>query len=287
MKPHLIAWLIALIAVLMASFVYVSRQTTARTTDRPETPEDVVERALDLLELDLSALRPDTQDAIRAAAVLAEEGVITSAKAAYLLGRQYEREQNFRGAEGMFKKAIALEPDWSRPYASLGDLLGLHSLGRTDEAMEVLQKATRLDPEWGRPHGIMAVIYRSEGRLEASRSELELALKYMPGDITQLNNYANLLVDLKLYDEAEAYYRRAIESFPEQPKPYYNLACLYALVGRKEETLANLREAFQRDEQLRYLALEDKDFASLQGDPAFEALVRRGEVAGVQGGSAP
>lgn len=274
-KPHLVAWLIALFAVLLASLVYVSRQTTARTADRLESPEAIVERALTLLEGDVNALRADTQRAIRAAAVLAEDGVVSSAKGAYLLGRQCEREQNFQAAEGLFKKAIALEPEWSWPYASLGDLLGLHSFGRTQEAMDVLQKCVRLDPAWGRPYGIMAVILRAEGRLDEALVQAELALKYMSGDITPLNNYANLLVDLKRYDEAETYYRRAIESFPEHPKPYYNLACLYALIGRKDNALENLREAFRRYDRLRYDALEDEDFASLRGDPAFDALIHR------------
>ncbi len=277
MKHHVIVWLVAIATVALASLVHVNRQTTARTADGLDDPTAVADRAISQLEQDPNALRTETQAAVRAAAVLAESGAINSAKGAYLLARQYERETDFRAAEGLYKKAIALEPEWSWPYGSLGNLLVLHSIGRSEEAMSVLQKCIKLDPTWGRPYSIIAVLLRSEQRYEEALAPAELALKYWPDSIVPLNNYANLLVDLKRFDEAEIYYRRAIESFPEHPKPYYNLACLYTLADRKAEALANLDLAFQRSDSLRYEALDDADFASLKGDPDFESLVHRGD----------
>lgn len=278
MKHHLLLWRIALLAALVASLVYVTRQTKARGRDVLEAPENVTDRALSLLDTDTNALREDTQEAIRLAAVYALGGLSTSAEAAYLMGRQYEREQNFQGAEGQFKKAIALAPEWNWPYASLGNLLGRHSFGRTEEAKATLQKAIELDPEWGRPYGILAVILRAEGKFDEALVQAELALKYMPDDISPLNNYANLLVDLNRFEEAGDYFRRAIEAFPEHPKPYYNLACLQALSGQTDEALANLTEAFKRSDALRLEALSDADFASLREDPRFVALVHRGKT---------
>jgi len=277
MKHHVIVWLIALSTVALASLVHITRQTTARTADDFSDPVAVAERAISLLDSDPNALREETQAAVRAAAVLADSGAISSPKGAYLLGRQYERENDFRAAEGLYKKAIALEPEWSWPYGSLGNLLVLHSIGRSEEAMSALQKCIKLDPTWGRPYSIMAVLLRAEKRYEEALVPAELALEYWPDSIVPLNNYANLLVDLKRYDEAEVYYRRAIESFPDHPKPYYNLACLYTLIDRKKDALANLDKAFQRSDSLRYEALDDLDFAALQGDPDFESLVRRGD----------
>lgn len=278
MKHHWLLWRIALVMSLVASLVYVSRQTTARGPGGLDSPEDVSRRALALLDTDANALHEDTQEAIRVAAVYAANGLDNSAEGAYLLGWQHEREQNFQSAEAYFKKAIALAPEWSWPYASLGNLLGRYSFGRVEEAKETLRKAIALEPTWGRPYGIMAIILRAEGNYEEALAQTELALRYMPGDITPLNNYANLLVDLKRYDEAEVYFRRAIESFPEHPKPYYNLACLDALMGRTDEALANLTEAFKRSDALRLEAASDGDFANLREDPRFDALVRRGQA---------
>lgn len=278
MKHHLALWAVALIAVLLASVVYLSRQTRARSSSLPDDPEAVIALALELLDSDVNAIRPETQNAIRAGAVVAEDGRVTSAQGAYILGRQYERERNFQRAEGLYKKAIALYPEWSLPYTSLASLLGLHSFGRVEEAKEALRKAIELDPEFGRPYGILGIILRAEGRFEEALEPAQMALKYMPDDISSLNNYANLLLDLKRFDEAEDYFRRAISRFPEHPTPYYNLACLHALLGKKQEALENLREAFQRTDALRYEALDDPDLASLHDDPEFQNLVHRGKT---------
>lgn len=271
-------WRVALFTAVVAALVYVSRQTTARGPGGLESPEVVNARALSLLDMDPNALLAETQEAVRVAAVYAQSGMNPGAEGAYLMARQYEREQNYPGAEGYYKKAIALAPEWSWPYASLGKLLGQYSFGRTEEAKATLEKAITLEPTWGRPYGILAVLLRAEGDFEAALVQSELALRYMPGDISPLNNHANLLVDLERYDEAEVYFRRAIESFPEHPKPYYNLACLYAILGRNDDALANLTEAFTRSDALRLEAIADLDFAGLREDPRFEALVRRGQV---------
>lgn len=275
MKSHLLLWSVALGVTLLASLVYLSRNSNAYAPQPDRDVNALVDRALNLLEQDVNILHHDTQAAIREASVYVEDGAVSSARGAYLLALQYKREQNFQGAEALLKRAIALDPAWSWPYAELGNLLGRHSFQRSDEAMEALQKCVELDPEWGRPYNILAVILRAQGRFEEARAEAEKALKYMPDDISPLNNYANLLVDLKRFDEAESFFRKAIESYPEHPKPYYNLACLFSLEGRTDEALQSLREAFQRSDLLRREATEDADLAPLRGNPAFEALVSR------------
>jgi Flp pilus assembly protein TadD len=275
MKSHLLLWLVTLVVVLMASLVYLSRNSDARAPDPAEDPDALTARAIALLEQDVNVLQHQTQAAIREAAIFVERGTVSSAHGAYLLALQYKREQNFQGAEALFKRAIALDPEWSWPYAGLGNLLGRHSFLRTEEAMEVLRKSVELDPEWGRPYNIMAVILRAQGYFEEARVEAELALKYMPNELSPLNNYANLLVDLERFEEAETYFARAIESNPEHPKPYYNLACLHSLRGHTEEALVNLKEAFERSDLLRREAIDDADLAPLRNNAEFQALVVR------------
>jgi len=275
MRSHLLLWSLALVATLVASLVYWSRNSIAQAPAPPRDVDGLVNRAIEMLEADVNVLQKETQAAIRQASVYVEGGAELTAQGAYLLALQYKREQNFSGAEALFKRAIALDPDWSWPYAELGNLLGRHSFQRTEEAMEALRKCVEIDPEWGRPYNIMAVILRAGGNYEEARIAAELALKYMPDDISPLNNYANLLVDLERFDEAEVYFRRAIDSYPEHPKPYYNLACLYSLRNRPDDALRYLREAFNRSDLLRREATEDSDLYALRDIPEFQALVRR------------
>jgi mannose-6-phosphate isomerase-like protein (cupin superfamily) len=52
----------------------------------------------------------------------------------------------------------------------------------------------------------------------------------------------------------------------------YNLACCEALTGRKEDAIAHLRVAVEKQPRLRNLATQDTDFDSLRGEPAFREL---------------
>lgn len=65
----------------------------------------------------------------------------------------------------------------------------------------------------------------------------------------------------------------------------YNLACLYALDAQSERAMARLGEAVQLQPDLALHAKHDTDFASLAGDPAFQAFiahVRDAELVGAQ-----
>jgi hypothetical protein len=55
---------------------------------------------------------------------------------------------------------------------------------------------------------------------------------------------------------------------------HYNLACLEALEGRRDEALAALRKAIRLRPQLAEWARKDDDFESLREESAFRSLVR-------------
>ena len=52
----------------------------------------------------------------------------------------------------------------------------------------------------------------------------------------------------------------------------YDVACYEALLGRRDEALADLRRAVERDPRIRAHAPTDDDFASLRDDPEFLAI---------------
>ena len=53
----------------------------------------------------------------------------------------------------------------------------------------------------------------------------------------------------------------------------YNLACCEALAGRKEDAIAHLRVAYERQPGLRDFATKDTDLDALRDEPAFRELV--------------
>ncbi len=84
--------------------------------------------------------------------------------------------------------------------------------------------------------------------------------------------YANVLYQLKRYDESTAAYHHALELGAAIQTCTYNIACNYALLGKTDEALFWLRKAldlgFLEEQTLR----TDTDFDALRSDPRFREL---------------
>ena len=53
---------------------------------------------------------------------------------------------------------------------------------------------------------------------------------------------------------------------------HYDIACYESLLGRRDEAIANLKTAIERDPRIAQHAPKDEDFASLREDPEFLAI---------------
>jgi tetratricopeptide (TPR) repeat protein len=67
--------------------------------------------------------------------------------------------------------------------------------------------------------------------------------------------------------------RGILHRYPGNALALYNIACMEALLGKKDDALAHLGEALEKSERLGDNARTDEDFASLRGDERFEELV--------------
>jgi tetratricopeptide (TPR) repeat protein len=76
----------------------------------------------------------------------------------------------------------------------------------------------------------------------------------------------------KRYDEARALLLEGLEVHPGNTSLLYDLACVEALMGEKDEALEHLREAMTNP-RLREHAQKDADFDSLRDDPRFSAAL--------------
>ena len=74
--------------------------------------------------------------------------------------------------------------------------------------------------------------------------------------------------------DSEAAVRIMEEVYAERPddaSTLYDLACFESLAGHREEALAHLRQAFERDPSMREHARDDTDLDPIRDDPAFPA----------------
>jgi hypothetical protein len=67
--------------------------------------------------------------------------------------------------------------------------------------------------------------------------------------------------------------RGILHKYPGNALALYNIACMEAILGKKDDALTHLGEAIAGWERLRENAQTDDDFASLRGDKRFEELI--------------
>jgi len=84
---------------------------------------------------------------------------------------------------------------------------------------------------------------------------------------------ARPLYEAGRYAEAADKGLELLESRPDQPYLYYNVACCESLVGRSGAAVEHLRRAIEMWEGCRAMAREDSDFDPVREEPAFESLV--------------
>jgi tetratricopeptide (TPR) repeat protein len=270
MKQHIAIWSIVTMIFFVAASVPVLRQAVLTPTTAEETASDIVAAAIGYLQVDPGALERMTQNAVRRASVVVDEGREYSAEGSYLLGLQYHRERNGQGAEALYKRSIAQRDDWSWPYIGLGRLLRGY---RNVEAEGALRKAIALDPDWSWPHSNLGFFLRAAGRLDEAEAVAQQAMALGPGEITPIICYANVLKVKGLYEEALGQYLKAFALKPTSSRAHYNLACVYSLLGRPEEALPHLAEAIKGVEEFRVDARYDSDFDPIEELPAFRKLL--------------
>jgi quercetin dioxygenase-like cupin family protein len=74
------------------------------------------------------------------------------------------------------------------------------------------------------------------------------------------------------FEQALAVIDADLQQRPEHPALLYESACYEALLGRRDDAIAHLRQALEREPRFAKSALADEDFASLAEDPEFVAL---------------
>ncbi len=119
----------------------------------------------------------------------------------YLLGVEAYNKVTKEGlieAEGLFRKALQLDPQLARAYVGLADvqcyLIDLGSAPSVEEAlskmMEAGKKAVQLDPDDGATHYALGLAYNFHGKLEQALAEFDRAEALSPSDADLLLNIA-------------------------------------------------------------------------------------------------
>jgi serine/threonine protein kinase/Flp pilus assembly protein TadD len=172
----------------------------------------------------------------------------------YLRGRQYFRQfrrKSIEFAKTMFARAIEIDPNYAGAYAGLADC---HSYlymfwDVTDEHLREADRASRkaveLDPELAEAHVARGVAISLGKRHDEAGEEFETAIRLNPRFFEAYYFCARGHYARGHSEQAVDWFQRAIEARPEDYQAPSLLGSALAGLGRKEESDAAYRSAFE------------------------------------------
>ncbi len=188
---------------------------------------------------------------------------------AFTEGRQLQWKEGDAATIPFHKRAVELDPNFARAYASLG--MAYNNIGDSQESMKNFTKAFELrDRVSDRERFYIEASYYSfvTGELpKANQSYREWIAAY-PDDYVP---YANLPIDdvsLAEYEKAAESARRAIQLAPDSGGGYSNLMGAYISLDRLDEAKAIYEEAIAKKPDIEFLRESRYYIAFLQNDEA-------------------
>jgi TolB-like protein/DNA-binding winged helix-turn-helix (wHTH) protein/Tfp pilus assembly protein PilF len=220
---------------------------------------------------------------------------------------KFRFEGDWEGAQKELRRAVDLNPGYADAHLWMGlfeDMVGkaqdacasfytAHELdplnpsvgqhvawclfgdGKYDQAIEEARKNVELEPRQVNTRESLAEMYELRGRLAEAVSEYEKTVEISSGD--QCSQLALAHAEAVFGQRAEAE-RILNESKAHSDKDPYCLSFAYVGLGRNEEAIRSLEEAFREHSAGMKLIDSEWRFTPLKQDPRFQALVRRAGV---------
>jgi TolB-like protein/Tfp pilus assembly protein PilF len=250
----------------------------------------------------------ETYPKAKAAAMKALEIDDQLAEAHAALGQaQMFFDWNLAAAEAEFKRAIDLNPNYATAYQWYADCLAV--MGRTEEALEQMKHARELEPLSEILNRDTGRVFYYARRYDEAIAQCQVALEMNPRFYPALLTLGDIYTQKQYYREAISHYEQAVKLIPgmammkallasatarsgrrreaqqmldgfldssnDRPVPAFDLAVVYAGLGRKDEAFAQLEQAYQdRFYRLVYLGV-DPLFDPLRSDARFKDLLNR------------
>ncbi len=193
-------------------------------------------------------------------------------------GLAFALRKDFVKAQKEFETAIQLDPKlyeayyfYARTSFQRGDL---------SRAAELYEQASRLNPDDYQAVSLLVAVYHGLGReAEAAatqRRALQLTERHIeihPDDPRALYLGAGILVRMGDLERGFEWAHRALEIDPDETSILYNVACVYALLNRKEDAIQCLEKVMEHGTFYKNWAAKDSDLDSIRSDPRFQVLL--------------
>ncbi len=156
------------------------------------------------------------------------------------LGIAYRGVGKLPEAEEVYRRALALQPDYPEAWFNLGNLL--RDNGNTPAAIEAYQQAIAQKPDYENALNNLGNLLRGSGRFEEAVTCYQQALALRESAQT-LSNLAFAHKDAGRLEDAVSYLQRALALQEDNPDLHYNLANTLRDHGDTEKAITHYRHA--------------------------------------------
>lgn len=157
------------------------------------------------------------------------------------------RDGRLEGAEKLYRRLLALQPDDANANHFLGMLL--HQRGRRLEALPLLQRSVQLDGNVAAWHNNLGNALLEAGRAEEAAQAYERCRALDPDHLEVLNNLACLQMRRNRLPEAEHWLRELLARDPDHVDAHLNLAAVLSQTGRRAECFECFTRALELQPQ--------------------------------------
>ncbi len=149
----------------------------------------------------------------------------------------------FKEAEELYRKAIAIKPDFADAFYNLGNIL--NDIGKLQDAELSYRKAIELNPKFENAYCNLGGILKDLGKLQDAELSYRKAIELNPSFAEVHSNLGTILKDLGKLQEAELSYRKAIELNPSFAEVHSNLGSILKDLGKLQDAELSYRKAIE------------------------------------------
>lgn len=222
-------------------------------------------------------------------------------------GAQITFQKNLKGAEESYRKAIALNPNYSTAHLRYGWLL--HVVGRWqdalmemkkaqeldplsatnnsalgsvlmmtrkyDEALYYCRRAVELDPIFHLARSNLAAALIRKGQYNEAIAELQKLSANKDARLGITTDYALVYALMGKHNEAKKYLDEVLNTEKKSSADYYNVGAIYAALGDKDKAFEWINKMEKDTPRFGVMLRNDPDLDSLRNDPRFEELLKK------------
>ena len=181
----------------------------------------------------------------------------------------------FAAAESKLTKALSSVPDHARAHMSLGLVYMLTR--RAADGIAECEHALELDRNLADAHSDIGLGKYFIGRAEETEAHITEALRLSPRDTwayTWMNVAGIAKNHLGSWEQAVAWFRRAIEANRNYPHPYFQMAAALAQLGRLDEAHSAVKAGLALNPTFT-ISRARADWTAMSDDLTFLSVVER------------